>query len=581
MVTRRLKVAGAYALGALFAILMIAVSVMAQTIIDMKGGRIADGIELPFGAETMYAMADTQSVTAPVIDALGIEGITDNVKAGGRFRVAVVLKDYNKSIKGAGIVLKNPDTGSMISAGGDNTALTDGKYIDVVVPEYAQGGVYVVDRVVLMDSDMKTHIYYNPDIYNSDYISDTKTALTDNQKKLSVTVVSDKKDNSAPKLYSYEIEKNSASAGEEIMFAVEAEDVLEVVKDVYNNDVVYSGSGLGSLKVNWERQQNESEKTSLLGRYSFVIETAFADLKQNNNVYYGTFRIPSSYAAGKYMIKNIEIEDKAGNKSVYVNPDVDQWNSLYGNTDNRNKLPDSVCGTYLNITDGKEKGTDIKNSQQTTASVIGIGSSVVERFELNSFGRMAAHVIVTSADESEIMGNLDDDTKTYAKQNFRFAATADSNVIGDDNKLSVNRVVNGDEYDNARRLVKNKSSKSVVFDIDILDGNEQSVQPAGLVSITADIPDGFNKDKVSVYRMSDDGKTCYRIDSTVSGDKVIFDTDHFSIFVIAQDTDGTAMVSQAPRTADEAPLAALGFVVASAMMAIVINIKKSKQIKIN
>ena len=308
MVTKRLKVAGAYALGALFAILMIAVSVMAQTIIDMKGGRIADGIELPFGAETMYAMADTQSVTAPVIDTLGIEGITDNVKAGGRFRVAVVLKDYNKSIKGAGIVLKNPDTGSMISAGGDNTALTDGKYIDVVAPEYAQGGVYVVDRVVLMDSDMKTHIYYNPDIYNSDYISDTKTALTDNQKKLSVTVVSDKKDNSAPKLYSYEIEKNSASAGEEIMFAVEAEDVLEVVKDVYNNDVVYSGSGLESLKVNWERQQNESEKTSLLGRYSFVIETAFADLKQNNNVYYGTFRIPSSYAAGKYMIKNIEKE---------------------------------------------------------------------------------------------------------------------------------------------------------------------------------------------------------------------------------------------------------------------------------
>lgn len=578
MVTRRLKIVSAYALGALFALLLIAVSVMAQTIIDMKGGRIADGIELPFAAETMYAMADTQNVTAPVIDTLGIEG-ADNVKAGGRFRVAVVLKDYNKSIKGAGIVLKNPDTGSMISAGGDNTALTDGKYIDVAIPEYAQGGVYVVDRVVLMDSDMKTHIYYNPDIYNSNYISDTKTALTDNQKKLSVTVVSDKKDNSAPKLYSYEIEKNSASAGEEIMFAVEAEDISEIVKDVYNNDVTNNASGLASFKVNWERQQDESEKSSWLGRYSFAIETAFADLKQNNNVYYGIFRIPSSYTAGKYMIKNIEIEDKAGNKSVYVNPDVDQWDGLYGSTDNRNKLSDSVCGIYLNITDGKEKGTDTKNSQHTTASVIGIGASVVERFELNSFGRMAAHVVVTPAEET--MENLDSDTKVYAKQNFRFTATADANILGDDNKLSVNRVVSGSEYDNARRIVKNKSSKSVVFDIDILDGDGQSVQPAGLVSITADIPDGFDKDKVSVYRMSDDGKTCYKLDSTVSGDKVLFDTDHFSIFIIAQDTDGVAMMSQAPRTADEAPIAALGFVVASAMLAIAINVKKSKQIKIN
>lgn len=578
MVTRRLKIVSAYALGALFALLLIAVSVMAQTIIDMKGGRIADGIELPFAAETMYAMADTQNVTAPVIDTLGIEG-ADNVKAGGRFRVAVVLKDYNKSIKGAGIVLKNPDTGSMISAGGDNTALTDGKYIDVAIPEYAQGGVYVVDRVVLMDSDMKTHIYYNPDIYNSNYISDTKTALTDNQKKLSVTVVSDKKDNSAPKLYSYEIEKNSASAGEEIMFAVEAEDISEIVKDVYNNDVTNNASGLASFKVNWERQQDESEKSSWLGRYSFAIETAFADLKQNNNVYYGTFRIPSSYTAGKYMIRNIEIEDKAGNKSVYVNPDVDQWDGLYGSTDNRNKLSDSVCDIYLNITDGKEKGTDTKNSQHTTASVIGIGTSVVERFELNSFGRMAAHVVVTPAEET--MENLDSDTKVYAKQNFRFTATADANILGDDNKLSVNRVVSGSEYDNARRIVKNKSSKSVVFDIDILDGAGQSVQPAGLVSITADIPDGFDKDKVSVYRMSDDGKTCYKLDSTVSGDKVLFDTDHFSIFIIAQDTDGVAMMSQAPRTADEAPIAALGFVVASAMLAIAINVKKSKQIKIN
>lgn len=580
MVIRKLKVIGAYVIGVLFAILLIVVSVMAQTIIDMKGGRIADGIELPFAAETMYAMADTQSVAAPVIDTLGIEGV-DNIKSGSRFRVSVVLKDYNKSIKGAGIVIKNPDTGCMISAGGDNTALTDGKYIDVAVPDYTQGGVYVVDRVVLMDSDMKTHIYYNPDIYNSDFISDTKTALTDNQKKLSVTVVSDKKDNSAPKFYSYEIEKKSASAGEEIMFAVEAEDISEVVKDVYNNDVVYNSSGLGSLKVNWERQPDESEKASLLGRYSFVIETAFADLKQNNNVYYGTFRIPSSYPEGKYMVKNIEIVDKAGNKSVYINPDIDQWNGLYVSTDNRNKLPDSVCGLYLDIAGGKEKGTDTKNVQQTTASVIGIGSSVAERFELNSFGRMAAHVIVTSADESEIMGDLDDDTKTYARQNFRFAATADSNVIGDDNKLSVNRVVGGDEYNNARRIVKNRASKSVVFDIDILDENGQAVQPAGLVSITADIPDGFDKDKLSVYRMSDDGKTCYKMESTVNGDKVLFDTDHFSIFVIAQDADGTAMMSQAPRTADEAPLAALGFVVASAMMAIVINVKKSKQIKIN
>jgi hypothetical protein len=600
MIRKKIGVFSMYALVALLTALFIAISVFAQTIVDMKEGRIADGVDINWGGGAICALA---AGTVPVIDKLSLEGASGDVKAGGSFKVAVELKDFDKSITGSGVVFKNKDTGATISAGGDNVALADGKYINVAVSENAKGGVYVIERLVLQDEDLNTHIFYNSDLYNANYSASSKTALSENQ-KLSVTVVSSNMDTAPPTLTAYEIEKSDVAAGEEIIFAVEAEDEAQTSKDVYNNDVTYSASGLNSLKVTWQRQPEEGETGTILGKYTFTTKVSFADLKKNGNVYQGTFKVPSVLVAGEYVVKNIELDDKSGNSTVYVNPDVDIWEDLFGGEDTRNHLSDEICSLYMDITgtktgDGAEtkttsaakKGSSTKtgsaeqtdNTDSTTKAGISATKSVInsapsiESFTVNSFGKMAAYLTLKGAEDAELGDSLDDDTKAYASQSFRFSVVADLLAIEDNSSLSVGRVLDGDVYDNARLIVRNRASRSVVFDIDLLDESGISVQPDGIVSISTDLPEDFNADNVSVYRISEDGNSCTKLDSTINGSRISFDTDHFSIFVIAQDADGTVSTAASPRTADEAPLEALGFVLAAAFMAFAVNAGKMRK----
>jgi hypothetical protein len=586
MIRKKIGVFGMYALAVLLTALFIAVSVLAQTIVNMKEGRIADGVDMNWRGGTVYALA---AETAPVINTLSLEGASGNVKAGSSFKVAVELKGFDKSITGSGVVFKNKDTGATISAGGDNVTLADGKYINVAVSENAKGGVYVIERLVLQDADLNTHIFYNSDLYNENYSVSTKTALSEEQ-KLSVTVVSSNMDTAPPTLTAYEIEKSDVAAGEEIIFAVEAEDESQTAKDIYNNDVTYSASGLNALKVTWQRQPEEGETETILGKYTFTTKVSFADLRKSGNVYQGTFKVPSVLVAGKYVVKNIEIDDKSGNGTVYVNPDVDIWDDLFGGEDTRNLLSDEVCSVYMDITGTKTTSTtksasSTKTGQTESSTKVGISAvksvinsePTVESFTMNTFGKMAAYLTLKGAEDAELSDDMDDDTKAYAAQSFRFSVVADLLAVEDNSSLSVGRVLDGDVYDNARLIVRNKASRSVVFDIDLLDESGISVQPDGIVSISTDLPENFNADNVSVYRISEDGNSCTKLDSTITGSRISFDTDHFSIFVIAQDADGTVSASASPRTADEAPLEALGFVLAAAFMAFAVNARKMRK----
>jgi hypothetical protein len=200
--------------------------------------------------------------------------------------------------------------------------------------------------------------------------------------------------------------------------------------------------------------------------------------------------------------------------------------------------------------------------------------STVESFSLNSFGKMAAYVVL-KAEEADILDTLEDDEREYAEQNFRFSVSADSDAIEENSSVAVGRILSGDTYENAKNVVKSRSLKSVVFDIDLRDESGTSVQPDGVVSVSTDLPEDFDKSKVSVYRLSDDGKKCYKLDSTISGERVMFTTDHFSVFVISEDADSTVSAAASPRTADDAPIAALAAVLVGAIAVLAVNLRKS------
>ena len=103
--------------------------------------------------------------------------------------------------------------------------------------------------------------------------------------------------------------------------------------------------------------------------------------------------------------------------------------------------------------------------------------------------------------------------------------------------MKISKVVTGTEYSNAKAVTNAVSDKIAVFEIDLLNSNDVKVQPNGKVSITTDIPNGFDPSRVVVYRLSADGKSYTKLTSTVSGGKISFETDHFSTYAFVKTAD--------------------------------------------
>lgn len=103
-------------------------------------------------------------------------------------------------------------------------------------------------------------------------------------------------------------------------------------------------------------------------------------------------------------------------------------------------------------------------------------------------------------------------------------------------KLVTNKVTDKTILERVKTALKNISNKYTVYDINLLENNAK-VQPNGKVKVSLPIPNDYNKEELVVYRIEENGeKTKY--DVTVEGDNATFETDHFSIYVLA-DVTGT------------------------------------------
>ena len=82
-------------------------------------------------------------------------------------------------------------------------------------------------------------------------------------------------------------------------------------------------------------------------------------------------------------------------------------------------------------------------------------------------------------------------------------------------------------------VVKEENTgKQVKYEIH-LENEGDVIQPEAPVLVKLPIPDGFNKDKVSVYRTEADGSKT-RMDIIVEGDYIYFVTEHFSLYEILE-----------------------------------------------
>lgn len=121
-------------------------------------------------------------------------------------------------------------------------------------------------------------------------------------------------------------------------------------------------------------------------------------------------------------------------------------------------------------------------------------------------------------------------TSTDEETNIKLDAP--SNVVPENTVLETKEVKEEKTVNTVKESLKEVSNKFVTYDI-TLKSNNVAIQPNGKVKISIPIPSDFDKTKLSVYRVAEDGiKTKY--DTKVEGNYATIETDHFSTYVLAE-----------------------------------------------
>ena len=135
--------------------------------------------------------------------------------------------------------------------------------------------------------------------------------------------------------------------------------------------------------------------------------------------------------------------------------------------------------------------------------------------------------------------NSKEDTKTpISLSNNEIKMDTTTNVIPENTKLLVKEVTTGNNYNIVSKALETDVNKFVLYDIS-LESNNAKIQPNGKVKISIPVPNGFDKNNISVYRVEDKGnKIEYstKIEKMEEKEYAVFETDHFSNYVIAEKT---------------------------------------------
>lgn len=114
-----------------------------------------------------------------------------------------------------------------------------------------------------------------------------------------------------------------------------------------------------------------------------------------------------------------------------------------------------------------------------------------------------------------------------------------SDVLSGNIVLSCIKVTEKSILNIVKTALKRISNKYIAYDINLLENNIK-IQPNGKVKIGLPIPNNYNKKKLAVYRIDDNGeKIEYAV--TIEEDYATFETDHFSIYVLTEKQENDAL----------------------------------------
>ena len=189
--------------------------------------------------------------------------------------------------------------------------------------------------------------------------------------------------------------------------------------------------------------------------------------------------------------------------------------------------------------------------------------------------------VIIRQEQAEIV--TDTDTTT----NIKLDATTD--VVPSGTKLIVEEITSGTSYNTVVTALGDSVSKFEMYDISLMSENTV-IQPSGKVKISIPVPSGYDTSKIVVYRVADNGtKTEY--DTVIENGFIVFETDHFSNYVVAEQTTSsetsdnkptedtnttntTGQLDNTPKTGEETNVASFISVLVSTLSALGLAIVK-------
>lgn len=177
------------------------------------------------------------------------------------------------------------------------------------------------------------------------------------------------------------------------------------------------------------------------------------------------------------------------------------------------------------------KGATVKNGSISNPYEIEIPNG----YTIKSDYGMESAVIVRKEKATEPVKKEESTTKIKLE--------ADTTVIPSNTVLETKEVKEEKTLKVVKESLKEVSNKYVTYDI-TLTSNNVKIQPNGKVKISIPVPNDFDKTKLAVYRIAEDGtKTKY--DTKIDGEYATIETNHFSTYVLAENN---VTINETPNT---------------------------------
>lgn len=235
-------------------------------------------------------------------------------------------------------------------------------------------------------------------------------------------------------------------------------------------------------------------------------------------------------------------EAKIQAQTIYDNPYVMQ------SAVNQARIDlDMAIEALLNIEDKSSllelynKYKDIKNNNYNKElwskfqEALSYANSILLKEEAASLEIEEAYTMLVQAYEN-LVNSKPEDTDIVLEENG-VVVIGHPGVIPINTKLVVEQITKDGMYDISKLALKDIGTKIHVFDI-LLYADGTRITPNGAVQIKLPIPENFEKSKLQVYHIAENGiKTL--IPSAVENNHLVINTDHFSVYTIVEKEDKT------------------------------------------